>query len=46
MAMAQCNNPDRANRLGNQEVKRIVAPHTTILRDPLKNKLLFFSQWL
>ena len=30
-------------RLGNQEVKRIVAPHTIILRDPLKKITFLFS---
>ena len=41
--MAQCNNTDRAHRLGNQEVKRIVAPHTIILRDSLKKITFLFS---
>lgn len=45
-AMAQCNNPDRAHRLGNQEVKRIVAPHTIILRDPLKKNYFYFLNGL
>ena len=35
-AMAWYNNPDRAHRLGNQEVEKSVTPHTIILRDPLK----------